>query len=184
MATAQRTYDVEAYFARPDARRRTELIGGRIVMNEPTWRHQLAVTRLLGAISVWIGSSEGRGVVNLAQDIPLTEHDALAPDLIWYSDPARVDPSTHVQAVPDLVVEVRSPSTWARDVGVKRRLYEQYGLPELWLVDTSASSILTFRRSSPSARHFDRDGEVGSGAVLTSPAMPGFAIDVGTLLDL
>jgi hypothetical protein len=42
-----------------------------------------------------------------------------------------------IESLPDLAVEVRSPSTWRYDVGKKKATYERGGLPELWPVDTA-----------------------------------------------
>ena len=44
--------------------------------------------------------------------------------------------------MPDIAVEVRSPSTWRYDIGAKKSGYERRGLPELWLVDTRADEVL------------------------------------------
>jgi Uma2 family endonuclease len=41
------------------------------------------------------------------------------------------------------------------DVGVKKRVYEDGGLPELWLVDDAAETVLVYRRSRRDAPTFD-----------------------------
>lgn len=41
---------------------------------------------------------------------------------------------------PQLAVEVRSESTWRFDVGPKKRVYEEAGLGEQWLVDTAGTA--------------------------------------------
>ena len=82
---------------------------------------------------------------------------------------------------PDLAIEVRSPSTWRFDVGVKKARYEAAGLPELWLVDHVADSVLVYRRSAPAAQEFDVALEVGRGEALTSPQLPGFELELDAL---
>jgi Uma2 family endonuclease len=83
--------------------------------------------------------------------------------------------------VPDLAVEVRSPSTWRYDIGAKKSAYERAGLPELWLVDVAADVVLVFRRSSPRAASFDVALELGRDDALGSPLLPGFALALGAL---
>ncbi|MCA1846431.1 MAG: Uma2 family endonuclease [Actinobacteria bacterium] len=73
-------------------------------------------------------------------------------------------------------VEVRSPSTWRYDVGTKKRVYEATGLPELWLVDTDADTVLVYRQSSPDASTFDVDLEFGAGEQRSTPLLPGLEI--------
>lgn len=83
--------------------------------------------------------------------------------------------------MPDLAVEVRSPSTWRFDIGAKKANYERHGLAELWLVDTAADVVLVFRRSVPDATRFDISLELTSADALTSPLLPGFSLLVGEI---
>jgi len=71
---------------------------------------------------------------------------------------------------PDLAVEVRSPRTWALDIGPKRSLYEAAGLVELWLVDVPAEAVLISRRSGAGSG-FDHAVDVLRGDVLDSPLL-------------
>lgn len=98
------------------------------------------------------------------------------PDVVWYREgrsPRRGDIAPY--PLPDLAVEVRSPSTWRHDIGAKKRNYERRGVAELWLVDTAADVV---RRSPPQAPTFDISDELDANATLTSPLLPGFALPV------
>ncbi len=185
VATAERTFTAEEFFALPEdpLRRPAELIDGRVVMDDPRGLHQRIVVKLLVALNSWISGAEGRGLVifNQHQHQHLTDRDVLSPDLLWWADTACVDPQKNVQPVADLVAEVRSPLTWMHDIGVKRRLYEEHGAGELWLVDTSSSSVIVCRRSEPGAPRFDVEAELSSPELLTSPALPGFELPVEDL---
>lgn len=64
----------------------------------------------------------------------------LQPDLFIVCDPSKIHDRGCFGA-PDLVVEVRSPSTAAKDVGIKRDLYEEYGVKELWIVHPVEGTI-------------------------------------------
>ncbi len=178
MATAERLLTVEEYFAIPDKPRHTQLVAGQIIVDEPSGLHQIVQGNLYSELRAWIRGPHGFGRVLLPQDLPLTRIDSFAPDVLWWADASRHDLSTGRQyELPELVVEVRSPRTWRYDVGHKRAIYEKAGVPELWLVDTSATSVLVYRRSRPDAPGFDVSAEVAEGA-LTSPALPGFTLPV------
>lgn len=82
-------------------------------------------------------------------------------------------------SLPDLAVEIRSPSTWRYDVGAKKAAYERHGLPELWLVDTVARTVLVFRRSNPRVAGFDVALELEDGETVVSPQLPSFGVEVG-----
>lgn len=182
MATTPMTAD--EFLAADDPRRWIQLIEGEVVVNQPTGRHQYLLFELIFAISTWIRAGDGRGAVSLSIDVRLDDRNVYAPDILWYAGRSDApdllrDPPPY--PVPDLAVEVRSPSTWRYDVGVKKRVYEREGLQELWLVDGEADSVLVYRRSRPDAPEFDEAHELTRTEVLTSPLLPGFAGDLGAL---
>jgi Uma2 family endonuclease len=79
---------------------------------------------------------------------------------------------------PDLVVEVRSPSTWNRDIGVKKDLYERHGVGELWVVDDRSCTVLGYRRSGDG---FDEGAEIAAPDTLISHQLPGLELDLAAL---
>jgi len=83
--------------------------------------------------------------------------------------------------MPDIAVEVRSLSTWRFDIGAKKSGYEREGLRELWLVDTAADEVLVFRRSARNAARYDVSLQLGGDHTLSSPQLPGFALDLSEL---
>jgi Uma2 family endonuclease len=85
------------------------------------------------------------------------------------------------QPLPDIAIEVRSPSTWRYDIGAKKAGYECYGLPELWLVDTDAQVVLVFRRSRLRGSAFDVSHELATPQALTSSLLPGFSLALDDL---
>lgn len=170
------------YLARPDETRRTELIGGVIVVDEPLRLHQRAVLEIIVALHAWTAQEPGRGDVSIPLDVAIDDRNVYAPDVLWYAE-GRIPPlrAGRPYAVPDLAVEVRSPSTWHYDAGVKRVGYERAGLGELWLVDTTNDLVLAFRRSTQDAPEFDVTLELRRGDTLGSPQLPGFALALDEL---
>lgn len=115
----------------------------------------------------------------------MDEHNVYGPDLVWFAESHRlVDLREYPEQMPDLCVEIRSPGTWRYDIGVKKAVYERAGLPELWLVDDVAESVLVFRRSALGAVSFDVALELGRGDALESPLLPGFALALGVLFRI
>jgi len=181
MAVAQRM-TVAQYLEQEDDQRRTDLVDGEVVVNEPRPLHQRTMVDLLVALTLWTRAEVGRGEVTAPIDIQLDEHNCYGPDVLWYREgrgPGRTE--VRPQPLPDIAAEIRSPSTWRYDIGPKMARYEQHGLPELWLVDTAADVVLIFRRSTPRAPTFDISLELARGDPLTSPLLPGFALELGEL---
>jgi Uma2 family endonuclease len=56
-------------------------------------------------------------------------------------DRAHIITDRGVEGPPDLVAEVVSPSTAARDRRIKRDRYEHFGVAEYWVVDPEARTV-------------------------------------------
>jgi Uma2 family endonuclease len=181
MTTATRM-TADEYYAVTVEGDRTQLVDGQIVVDEPKPIHGLLQLRLGAALGHWIERGKGRGMALMPTGIEMDEHNVYGPDVLWFREdriPANLD--AYPEHVPDLCVEIRSPSTWRYDLGAKKRVYEAGGLPELWLVDNVAETVLVFRRSDPGAPTFDLTLELGVGDTLESPMLPGFAFSLDHL---
>jgi Uma2 family endonuclease len=179
MAVAQRM-TADDYLSIEDPRR-TELVEGEVIVHQPRPLHQIVVLDILREIDAWIRAAPERGQVWIPLDVKLDEHNVFAPDLLWYREGRTLERRAQPPSpLPDLAVEVRSPSTWRYDIGAKKAGYERHGLNELWLVDTAADEVLAFRRSAK-ARTFDVSVELTAEDELTSPLLPGFALSLRTL---
>ena len=182
MAMVDALITADDYFdAAASVREPTQLIDGVIVPSQPKQRHQETTLRIWRRLHDWI-EGPGFGLAGIPIDMIIDGYNVFAPDVWWLADPARLDPDEYFRGVPDLAVEVRSPSTWHYDVGAKRRRYEQYGLPELWLVDTTGRVVTALRRSEAGARTFDVEQKVTVDEALTSPLLPGFALPLAEVL--
>lgn len=86
-----------------------------------------------------------------------------------------------IQGPPDLIVEVVSTDSEARDRGVKFEQYWQQRVPWYWIGDPEAITLEEFRWTA--------DGYLRTAfGTLEKPfspqAVPGFSVDLGTLVDL
>ena len=166
----------------PERGRPWNLVAGEVVVSEPTAVHGDVVGNLLFALESWARAAPGRGRVAVPRDVRIDDFNVFAPDILWYAEgriPRRDAPPPY--PMPDLAVEVRSPSTWRYDIGPKKAGYERHGLPELWLVDTAAEELLAFRRSTAKAPAFDEVLELERDQCLTSPRLPAFALELADL---
>ncbi|HVF13627.1 MAG TPA: Uma2 family endonuclease [Acidimicrobiales bacterium] len=185
MVVAIHPMSASEYLATADSRpRHTELIDGTVVVNEPKMPHARAQTRMIYHLQAWIESGEGRGYVTTPTDIVVNDRNVFAPDVWWVGEHRQPGAGQlDLDGLPDLIVEIRSPSTWARDLGVKLPTYEAAGVPEAWFVDTEARSVLVFRRSNVESPTFDVAAEIGADSDLTSPLLEGFVVQVGSIFE-
>ena len=119
----------------PDDGKRHEILDGEHhVTPAPRLTHQTVVTELILQIRPQVRE---KGLVYGAPvDVHLSEVDILQPDLVVIApDRRHILTPTKIKGAPDLVVEVLSSSTEARDRGLKKRRYAAGGVPEYWIVD-------------------------------------------------
>jgi Uma2 family endonuclease len=136
MTQAVQRMTADEYLAVPYDGCRTMLVEGEVVSNQPGLPHQFVLSDLFVALHAWATAKPGRGRFTWPIDVKVDDRNVFGPDLLWYAD-GRV-PQCHAARpypVPDLAVEVRSPSTWRYDIGAKKSAYERAALAELWLVD-------------------------------------------------
>ena len=77
--------------------------------------------------------------------IRFSENDILEPDLLFLSNAQRRSVTAkYVDAVPEFVAEVLSPSSRRHDLVTKMAIYQRSGVREYWVVDPVAQSIRIF----------------------------------------
>jgi len=125
------------YCCFPDDGRRHEIIDGDHYVNPaPSTYHQTVSRRLQHQLYMQIELT-GQGVVyNAPVDVQLTDHDIVQPDLVVVlTSRMQMITPTKIKGVPDLLVEILSPSTASNDATLKKQLYERVGVAEYWIVD-------------------------------------------------
>ena len=183
MSTATRM-TAEEYFAVSVEGDRKQLVDGVIIVNDPTLLHNAAQVAILTDLVIWTRATPGRGMASTPTDVVVDEHNVFGPDVVWLSEervPDRLD--ERLKGLPDLAVEVRSPSTWRYDLGKKKAAYVRAGLAELWLVDTASHTVLVFRRSRRDSPGFDVELELSGADELTSDQLPGFSLRVERIFE-
>jgi Uma2 family endonuclease len=142
MATERITWQ-DAQLMPEDGKRYEAIDGELYVTPAPSRRHQ------------WVSGNLERALCRLLQDpghgwvyhapigveFPETEEGA-QPDIIFVSKArAEILVDEGIRGVPDLVVEIRSPSTAERDRTIKRKLYQRQGVAQYWIVDPDADAV-------------------------------------------
>ena len=172
-----------AMFPDEDGLRHELIDGEHFVTPTPVTRHQLLVGRLSFEIELYLRAHPGVGqLFGVPLDVVLSVHDVVEPDLILIaSDQMEILTPKNVQGAPALVIEVLSPSTRRRDLGIKRELFARGGVREYWMVDGRLNRIDVHRRGADGALTMAHQLEASADAVLTTPILPGFELSLGRL---
>jgi Uma2 family endonuclease len=168
----------------PDDGKRHELIDGvHYVTPSPSLGHQELVGRLYLAIGNFLATRRDLGRVFLAPlDVLMSEYDVVEPDLLFVAgDQRSILTEANVQGAPALVVEVLSPGTRRRDQGIKRKLFDEKGVREYWLVDPKHCRVTVCRRSPDGSFPVVSTLGVDGGNRLATPLLPAFALSIAEL---
>ncbi len=160
---------------------KAEFISGQVVMHSPTrFRHTQARELLGRLLSTYVDVHHLGWVGGEKVLVGLTRND-FEPDLVFYGTEkaAAFQPEQTVFPPPDLVVEVLSETTEARDRGVKMEDYAAHGVREYWLVDPDREVVelydLEGERYTLRAKQAD--------GTLRSRVVTGFTVPVRAVFD-
>jgi Uma2 family endonuclease len=178
VATGLTVADLERFDAEPE---RHELIDGELFVSpRGTRRHQVVLTFLAYLLTDW--ALQHGAEVAAEQDVFYDDANHVTPDVVVLGREklARVSERT-VDVVPDLIVEVSSPSTRRYDLVVKRALYERRGVPEYWFVDLDAERIEVYRLDGA---RYPTPELVARGGAIRPPHLEGLTVAVDDVLRL
>lgn len=173
---------VDEYMELPNDGKRYEIVDGDLFMSPaPTPKHQ-KVSRKLQTILILALERTGQGeVYNAPIDVVLGRYDVVEPDLVFIrTDNLRIVGDKNIQGIPDLLIEILSPSTRRSDVLVKSPLYARFGVPAYWIVDPDIDRIEFFALEGGSYKL----AQVASSPEVVRPAdFPGLEIPLADVFS-
>lgn len=142
--------DYSHYVCFPDDGKRHEIVDGEHYVNPaPSTYHQTVSRRIQFELYSQIELRQLGQVFDAPVDLQLGDHTIVQPDIVVVlSDHEQIITPTKIQGIPDLIIEILSPSTAENDRVHKRRVYEAAGVPEYWIVDPFEHNVTQLVRGS------------------------------------
>ena len=160
-----------------------ELIDGELIemYPRPFRAHYLLTGILYARLYAHIRPQRGHLAFEPNLYLPGTE-DVYEPDLAYVARSRRreICRSDGIHGVPDVVCELLSPSTEARDRGVKLESYRRAGVPHVWLVEPERVLVEEFALAED-GRYRLRTMAMPP-AIWSPLAFPGWSLDLGAAL--
>ena len=176
-AQGQWTYD--DYARLPNDGWKYEVIRGELRMSPtPSPRHQMTLGNLAFASHLFV--REGKlGEIFLGPIDLILPHDLgtpVQPDILFIrKSNLDIVKETHIDGVPDLVVEVLSPSNWVDDRRAKFTIYAEAGVAEYWIVDPKATTVEVYRLVD---ERYELIEKYGTNDTVSSLVLHGFSIPI------
>jgi Uma2 family endonuclease len=146
METLLKTYTYQDLLNEFPPETRCEIIANELFMPPaPNTEHQ-DISRDLSVEILLFVKNKQLGKIYIAPfDVILDENNVVQPDIIFIAnDNLKYLTKRGFESVPDLLVEIISPSTYYRDNNEKKDLYEQFGAKEYWIVEPANKVIEIF----------------------------------------
>ena len=140
----------EKYIQRPEnADRLLELVNGEVVEKVPTEEHGIIVLNIAAPLRTFARQYKlGRVTTEAIHRLPDDDQNAVLPDVSFRSDPATpVVRKGSVPVMPDLAVEVQSPSQSDDDMIEKAAYYLANGSRMIWLVYPAKRTVEVHQHS-------------------------------------
>lgn len=142
----ERKYTVQEFLHQDDLDENFyyELIEGEIVKKSaPHYEHQRVSGKIFLKLQPFVTANKLGEIFYAPIDVYLDDLNFYQPDLVFISESQRdiLSKEGLIEGVPDLVIEILSPSTGKYDRGDKMRVYEQHGVKEYWIVDLANKLI-------------------------------------------
>jgi Uma2 family endonuclease len=185
--TVPKLITYEEWLRMPETNQRYEIIDGVLRMSPaPNMRHQRLVRRLIQLVERCIPESVGE-ILPSPVDV-IVSHSPLKvrqPDVMvvlfredgWRDVQALLEASPG-EVIPDLVVEVLSPSESRVAVQEKIEDYQRAGVREAWIVSPEAQTVEVLRLR---AQGIERIGLYGRGDTVSSELLPELRVDTDRL---
>jgi Uma2 family endonuclease len=140
---------IDELLALPEDGLRHELLDGlHVVTPAPELTHQIVLGAFWRALDRALESQDDLVLLTSPADVMLSPRTLVQPDLfVVRKRPGQILKRWSELGVPVLAIEFLSPSTAARDRGAKRRIYQQAGVAEYWIVDLDARLVERWRPS-------------------------------------
>lgn len=130
--------------------RRTELIDGVLYdMASPLSIHQIVSGHLYSMLLSFITQRGGSCMPFIApMDVILDNDDytVVQPDVFVVCGREKI--RDYIYGAPDLVIEILSPSTRKKDIGIKYWKYYSAGVREYWLIDPKQQTVVVYNFDS------------------------------------
>lgn len=169
------TYD--DYIALPDDAKRYEIIEGEVSMTPaPSPRHQEIQLRLSSALFFHVNKHSLGTVLTSPIDLVLSMVDVVQPDVLFVArERSHIIAKKNLVGIPNLIVEILSPSSTTRDQKEKLNLYQRYGLPEYWIVNPDSQIIEVYLAA---ANRLEKVETLKTGEELHARQIPGLVLEL------
>lgn len=158
-----------------------QLIGGDLIKEpSPVPYHQMVSIRIVFELVKFVEERNLGVVLDAPMDVYLSDTEVYQPDIMFISkDRMNIIGEKNIEAAPDLVVEILSPSSAYYDLRHKMHVYETSGVREYWVVDPIEKSVEIYQNINGEFKLFNK---ALSSGLIRSALLEGFTVELEKVL--
>ena len=169
------TATVEDLLNMPEDGQKYELVDGEIVVSPTGLKHSKISIKIARILATFLDQHPTGELLGSDLGIWLANGNLRSPDLTFVRNeklPPEEDQDKFAEFVPDLAVEVLSPSDRPKFVAAKIGEFLENGVPIVWLVNPALKTVTAYRSLS------DIKVYSGEDVIHAEPVLPGFSCPV------
>ena len=152
-----------------------ELVDGEILVSPAGMRHSEVISNIIGLIWEFLQKNPIGKVYGSDVGIMFPSGNVRSPDVTYVRNtklPGGESPETFGELIPDLAVEVLSPTDSLKQLGRKIGEFLENGVPLVWLVDPARQTVTVYRSLTDTQQLTSND------LITAEPVLPGFSVPV------
>ena len=171
----------DEFLAIGETERKFELVHGVVMMSpSPNRTHQRTLSELVGQVQPFVSRHE-LGEVLTDYDVRVSDSVVYEPDMLFVCAEKLRQFSDKMDFAPDIVVEILSPSTHRKDLETKLRDYEQFGVPEYWVLNPEVGEAMFLRLIGSTYVEVTTADQGRTDDSYQTDLLPGFTLDLKRL---
>jgi Uma2 family endonuclease len=183
LATERRKWTYQDYLQLDEGIVFEIIDGEQIVTPAPNWQHQDISEKLEFLMEQYIRQKQSGKLFHAPVDVVLAESTVVQPDILFISQQnLYILQKEHsgIMGVPDLVIEIVSPSSFYYDVHEKKDLYERFHIPEYWIIEPGSKTIEVLTLEDSKYKLYSLAAGKGQAR---SKVLDGFAVNVAEIIS-
>ena len=149
-----------------------ELVDGEIVLSPAGWKHSQITIKISHILATFLEEHPVGKIGGPDLGVWMSNRNLRCPDVTYVRNeklPKEEDQHKFAEFVPDIAVEVLSPSDRPKFVERKIREFLENGVPIVWLVDPAQKTVTEYRSFSEIKQYS------GDDVIQAEPVLPGFS---------
>ena len=171
---SEKPVTIEDMYNMPKDGRKYELVNGEVLVSPVNWLHTKIATKIVHIFATFLEQSPVGEVFCDNLGIVLPNKNLRSPDVtfIRFEKLPAEFPQTFAQVVPDLAVQILSPSDSPSQMAAKIGEFLECGVTLVWVVDPERKTATVYRSISDTKQYSSDD------VITAEPILPGFSCPV------